>query len=95
MTLQIGRRALLILLAILFVRTSPADAREGDGVPPVESGKPVLRVEPTVLQPNVLPNASFEEVEAGRPKSWLWDRRNTDAVLTIDDSVAHSGRVHE
>jgi hypothetical protein len=81
-----------ILWAMLFVGTSPASAREGDGMLPVESGKPVLRVESIVIRPNLLPNASFEEIEAGKPKSWSWDRRNTDATLTIDESVAHSGR---
>lgn len=89
---RLRRHSILILGAILLVRASPAGAREGEDTPPVESGKPVWRIEPMVIKPNLLPNASFEEVEAGGPKSWSWDRRNTDAALTIDDSVAHSGR---
>ncbi len=89
---RLHRLSISILWAMLFVWISPAGAREGEGTLPVESGKPVLRVEPIVLQPNLLPNASFEEIEAGKPKSWSWDRRNTDAALAVDDSVAHSGR---
>ena len=77
---------------VSHVSARPAGAGEGESLPPVEAAKPMLRVEPIELRPNLLPNASFEEVEAGRPKSWAWDRRNTDAAMTVDESVAHSGR---
>ena len=87
-------RATLALLCVCVSHVSarPAGAGEWESLPPVEAGKPMLRVEPIELRPNLLPNASFEEVAAGRPKSWAWDRRNTDAAITVDESVAHSGR---
>ena len=43
------------------------------------------------IQPNLVPNFSFEEVEDGSPVGWQWDQRNTDAVLQIDSERAHMG----
>lgn len=43
--------------------------------------------------PNLVANFGFEEIAPdGRPGGWNWDRRNTDATLRVDDSMAHTGR---
>lgn len=33
--------------------------------------------------PNLLRNASFEQVEGERPVGWLWDKRNTDSTMAV------------
>jgi hypothetical protein len=68
----------------------PAVAEEQ--LPTVASGKPVLRVQPIQLQPNLLPNASFEEVDGDHPRQWHWNRRNTEAKLVLDETTAHTGQ---
>jgi len=90
--MRFGCQLAVIFGAIALVLPASSAAREGEDAPPVEPGKPIVRVEPIVVQANLLPNASFEETEAGKLKSWSWQRRNTDATLAIDDSAAHSGR---
>src|SRR3990172_7961652 len=67
-------------------------AAEGQRSVLADTENAALRVEPIALQKNLLPNASFEQVEAGRPGPWAWDRRNTDATTTIDETVAHAGK---
>ena len=37
-------------------------------------------------------NFSFEETKDGIPTGWRWSKRNTDAVLFVDEKVAHTGR---
>jgi hypothetical protein len=44
------------------------------------------------LAPNMVGNSSFETLDGGLPKGWVFDRRNTDATMTVDETVAHSGR---
>lgn len=52
-----------------------------------------VTAEPIECKPNLVPNPSFEQVEAnGIPTGWHWDRRNTDATCVVDTSAAHGGR---
>jgi hypothetical protein len=51
-----------------------------------------LTLQPFDPGANLLPNASFEEAEDGRPAGWRWDPRNTDAMLALDAAEPHSGR---
>ncbi|MGQ9731340.1 MAG: beta-galactosidase [Candidatus Zipacnadales bacterium] len=44
------------------------------------------------LSPNLVKNSSFETLDGGLPKGWAFDRRNTDATMLVDETVAHSGR---
>ncbi len=87
---------LRVCCTVLFVLGTAACLSAKDASQPdpmaVAPGKPVLRIEPIELQTNLLPNASFEDVNAGVPNQWRWDRRNTDATLSIDESTAHTGR---
>jgi hypothetical protein len=41
---------------------------------------------------NLVHNGSFENAANGIPTGWLWDRRNTDATLTLDTQNPHTGR---
>ena len=42
---------------------------------------------------NLVPNASFEASENGRPTGWNWDARNTDAKLIFDTVEPRTGKV--
>lgn len=44
------------------------------------------------IRANMTPNFSFEDIQDGVPTGWRWDRRNTDATLTIDEEQSHTGR---
>lgn len=87
---------LLACLAGLFANEAvSADLAQSSGdssTPSVEPGHPLLEIEPVELQPNLLPNPSFEESDEKGLKVWHWDPRNTDATLTVDDTLAHSGK---
>lgn len=67
-------------------------ATEFDPLEPLQPGTSQLNLRPMGLQPNLLPNPSFEEVDGNRPRNWLWDQRNTDATLTVDSEVSRSGK---
>ena len=58
---------------------------------PLAPGACRLRVESVALRPNLVPNASFEVIHGVRPQHWMWDRRNTDAEVLVDDTLSHSG----
>lgn len=60
---------------------------------PLPPGATQLGIEPLEVGQNLLPNSSFEVIDGNRPKFWTWDRRNTDATLTLDSTVARSGRI--
>lgn len=52
-----------------------------------------IRTEPLSPRPNLIRNASFEEVGAGGvPAGWAWSPRNTDATLHIVTNHARSGK---
>jgi len=53
-----------------------------------------FKLERIQIRENLVPNPSFEEVQAGTkiPAGWIWDRRNTNATCEIDESRAHSGK---
>ncbi len=62
---------------------------------PLEPGQARLDVyqgDMVSLSPNMVANSSFETLDGGLPKGWVFDRRNTDATMTVDRTVAHSGR---
>jgi len=44
------------------------------------------------LSPNLVSNSSFEIIDGGLPKGWSFDQRNTDATMTVDETVSHSGK---
>jgi len=48
---------------------------------------------PMLVRPNLVANFSFEDVQTdGMPTGWVWDKRNTDATCTVDETQAHSGK---
>lgn len=59
---------------------------------PGQSELRVLQGDWVSLAPNMIANSSFETLEGGMPKGWSFDRRNTDATMAIDETVAHSGK---
>jgi hypothetical protein len=65
----------------------------GSPAQPLPPGAPQLEIQPWEVGQNLLPNSSFEVIDGNRPKFWAWDRRNTDATLTLDSTVARSGRI--
>ena len=44
------------------------------------------------VAPNLVDNASFERLTGGMPEGWAFSKRNTDATMTVDETVAHTGR---
>lgn len=50
-----------------------------------------IEISPLPINPNLLPNPSFEEWEDGHPVGWIFDKRNTDATLERAED-AHSGK---
>jgi len=61
-------------------------------LPPGQAELTVLQGDWVSLGPNVVANSGFETLEGGFPKGWAFDRRNTDAALTVDETTAHSGK---
>ncbi|MCC7491574.1 MAG: beta-galactosidase [Fimbriimonadaceae bacterium] len=53
-------------------------------------GDLTLELQPLPATRNLLPNASFEQLAAGQPRGWVFDRRNTDATCT--PAPGHSGQ---
>lgn len=52
-----------------------------------------LSVTEMTVRPNLVPNFSFEQFSTdGIPIGWQWDKRNTNATCTVDETQAHSGR---
>ncbi len=45
----------------------------------------------TPVRPNLIRNGSFEQVQNGLPVGWRWDKRNTDATLTVVEGDAATG----
>jgi len=58
----------------------------------LKPGETVLQLGDMNLAPNLLPDSSFETIDGNRPKHWMWDHRNTDATMTLDDTVVRSGK---
>jgi len=51
-----------------------------------------ISVQPARVNPNLVPNSSFEEIDDNsHPRRWRWDRRNTDATMVVDEAIARSG----
>ncbi len=99
---QAGERS----VSIMILTESPTEALWVDDVQlergpaaspfvatlPIGTGTARLVVTPQGRRENLVPNSSFEIVDGVRPKFWMLDKRNTDAAMTIDDTVAHSGQ---
>ena len=60
-------------------------------IPELEPGESRLRLNPLTASPNLIPNGSFERVDGVRPQGWMWDQRNTDAAMALDDTQSHDG----
>jgi len=60
--------------------------------PPLADGESRLTLQPFEPGANLVPNSSFEVAEKGCPAGWHWDRRNTDAALTLDATDPHTGK---
>lgn len=60
-------------------------------VAPLEPGQSRLDLSPFDPGQNLVPNPSFEQVDSVRPKGWMWDQRNTDATMTVETGIVHSG----
>lgn len=58
----------------------------------LQKGDSHLSVRRATIGENLLRNGSFEEIEGEWPAGWRWDRRNTQATMTVDETRAHSGR---
>ena len=89
------RVAVICLIGLLggeaiSAETVQADGDDASGA--LTANRPVLEVEAIELRPNLLPNASFEEVDEGGLKGWHWNAGNTDATMVVDDAMAHSGK---
>lgn len=51
-----------------------------------------IDVQAAVANPNLAPNGSFEQLGTnGFPDGWKWDKRNTNATCTVDNSSAFIG----
>jgi len=84
-----GFRSLLpLVLGVGFIISGATTTRASEGIQ-LKS----VAVEPLPANPNLLANPSFEQLDAqGTPTGWQWDRRNTDATCTTDQTTAHGGR---
>ena len=61
-------------------------------MPPIlMPGECLLRIAPAEVGKNLVKNGSFERWRGKWPEAWRWDKRNTDATMTRDDTRAHSG----
>jgi hypothetical protein len=79
----------LILIAVLPFPSAVAADRTSEIIQ-----LKAVAVEAIRPNANLLPNPSFEKIDAnGIPAGWNWDRRNTDAMCTADRAVAHRGQV--
>lgn len=58
----------------------------------LQKGESHLSIRRATVGENLLRNGSFEELEGEWPAGWRWDKRNTQATMTVDDTRAHSGR---
>jgi len=75
------------------VQLEEGDKATSFDMPPyLARGETLLKVEPARVGENLLKNGSFEEIAGKWPAHWRWDRRNTGATMTIDDTRAHLGK---
>jgi hypothetical protein len=74
---------LAIIGSLGMTLTSWSDAKEGEMN---------ITVQPTQANSNLVPNSSFEEISDNHLRYWRWDRRNTDATMAIDETIARSGK---
>ena len=59
---------------------------------PLAVGESRLTLQPFDPGANLVTNGSFEVAHDGCPAGWRWDRRNTDATLTLDTTDPHTGK---
>ena len=59
--------------------------------PILDPGQAHLTLTRGERRPNLIPNSSFEVVHGNRPEAWMFDKRNTDAAVVVDSTVARTG----
>jgi len=86
----------LVLLAALTLAGGPPHAGQAAAKPheaPATAGLRVAGIDiRAVPSPaNLSPNPGFEDVRGGTPAGWRWDRRNTDARVSVDTRHRFAG----
>ncbi|MFA7052548.1 MAG: beta-galactosidase [Kiritimatiellia bacterium] len=79
---------------VLGIMSGPVSHATAEVAPdaPLAPGAARLTLEAFDPGKNLVSNGSFENAATGIPTGWLWDRRNTDATLTLDTQNPHTGR---
>ena len=82
-----------ILQSLLALVVFCGNALGGSCAPSTALTLTGLTVSPEAAGANLLDNAGFEDtVGGGPPAGWTWDKRNTTANLTVDQTFFHRGR---
>jgi hypothetical protein len=59
--------------------------------PPLAAGEIRLKLFDFNPGVNLIPNASFDQCTQGFPAEWVWEQRNTDALLSIENAGGQKG----
>ena len=59
---------------------------------PLASGEVRMKLHPFDPGQNLVPNASFEKGGEKSPSGWVWEKRNTDAKLSVMTTDVRSGK---
>ena len=80
-----------MVLCLTAIRAGHVIAEAAHDVP-LAPGASRLTLQTFDSGKNLVANGSFETAANGIPTGWLWDRRNTDATLSLDTQNRHTGR---
>lgn len=58
----------------------------------LHSGLDAVKAEVLRVRKNLINNSSFENLNDNQPGSWYWSGGQANAILTVDEQVAHSGK---